>query len=175
MERHEVFRRDGTPTGRIVEKHAPREAGQYFLHAILVMKTEDSPPAGCGEGFYIMQQRSLKARFYAGKWDVTGGGVKAGETPREAAVREAYEELGISVSPDALKEYYKYYADWDDGSGLIITLFGCRAAVPPGGFVISREEVNDVKIVPFHVFREAVLDHNDEAFGRALDRVEADL
>lgn len=175
MEFHEVYRRNGTATGVVVEKHAPREKGQYFLHAIIILKTEDSPFPGTGEGQYIMQQRSLKAHFYAGKWDVTGGGVQAGETPVDAAVREAREELGVEVKRTDLKEYHRYYADWEDGSGLIITVYACRAQVPEGGFVISREEVNDVKIVPFHIFRMHVMDHNDEAFGKALDRIEEEL
>ena len=174
MEYHEVYRRDGTATGKVVEKHAPRERGQYFLHAILVMKTENSPDPGKGEGMYIMQQRSLKARFYPGKWDVTGGGVQAGETPGAAAVREAYEELGVSVKEADLKVYHQYYADWDDGTGLIITVFACRASIPAGGFRLSRTEVNDVQIAPFHLFRNHVMDHNDEAFGRALERIEAE-
>ena len=38
-------------------------------------------------------QRSLKAKYYAGMWDATGGSVKAGESPEEAAVREVKEEL----------------------------------------------------------------------------------
>ena len=175
MEMHEVYHRNGTPTGRIVEKHAPREAGQYFLHAILILKCADSPSPGAGEGLYIMQQRSLHARYYAGKWDVTGGGVQAGESVREAAVREAWEELGIRVTPEELREYHQYYADWDDGSGLIITVYACRVQIPDQGFSICKEEVNDVKIVPFHTFRLHVMDHNDEAFGRALDRIEAEL
>lgn len=29
------------------------------------------------------------------KWCFPGGGIKSGETPEEAAVREAYEELGV--------------------------------------------------------------------------------
>ena len=89
MEYREVYTRGGEPTGEIVEKHAPRRPGDYFRHVLLVMKTEDSPPPGQGEGQYIVQQRSLNARFYAGKWDVTGGGVQAGETPEDAVIREA--------------------------------------------------------------------------------------
>ena len=174
-EYREVYRRDGTPTGEIVEKHAPKRPGDYFLHAIVILKTADSPAPGAGEGRYIMQQRSLKARFYAGKWDVTGGGVRAGETPRQAAAREAREELGLAVDPTALRECYRYYADWDDGSGLIITMFACRAPVPADGFAFDPYEVNDVTIAPFHEFRRHVLDHNDEAFGRALDRIEETL
>ena len=92
MEMREIFLRDGTPTGRVVPKHTPLTDGEYLLHAVVILVTD--------EGKYVMQQRSLKARWHAGRWDVTGGGVSAGETSAQAAVREAYEELGIAVKPE---------------------------------------------------------------------------
>jgi 8-oxo-dGTP pyrophosphatase MutT (NUDIX family) len=36
-------------------------------------------------------------------WFTIGGGVEAGEAPREAACRELREETGISIAPDALE------------------------------------------------------------------------
>jgi hypothetical protein len=32
-----------------------------------------------------------------------------------------------------------------------------------------------VGVFPFHMFRAWAMDHNDEAFGQALDRIEAAL
>ncbi len=173
MEYRSVCRRDGTLTGEIMEKHAPKRPGDYFRHVVLVLKTKDSPPPGQGEGLYIVQQRSLKARYFAGKWDVTGGGVQAGETPVQAAIREAREELHLSLSRVELIHAYDYTVDWQDGTGLIISMYACRAAVPEGGFTWDAREVNDVQVMPFHLFRAHVMDHNDEAFGQALDQIEA--
>ncbi|MBR2287337.1 MAG: NUDIX domain-containing protein [Clostridia bacterium] len=172
MERIDLFDREGHPLGRARDKHAPRVPGEYGLHAIIILKTEDSPLPGKGEGQYILQQRSLKARFYAGKWDVTGGGVHAGETPVQAAVREAAEELSLTLSPECLQPFHHYRVTWDDGSGLLITVFACRVHVPEAGIRFDPYEVNDVRIVPFHTFYEHVMDHNDEAFGDALRRIE---
>ena len=172
MEYREVYTRGGAPTGEIVEKHAPRRPGDYFRHVLLVMKTEDSPPPGQGEGQYIVQQRSLNARFYAGKWDVTGGGVQAGETPEDAVIREAEEELVLLITPDQLVFSRAFPVDWADGTGLLITMFACRARVPLGGFRFDPREVNDVGVFPFSVFRRQLMDHNDEAFCRLLDRIE---
>lgn len=35
-------------------------------------------------------------------WYLVGGGIDAGETPREAAMREVFEESGLRLDPDAL-------------------------------------------------------------------------
>ena len=175
MEYREVYRENGQATGETVEKHAPRRPGDFFRHVVLVLKEKSSPPPGQGEGLYIAQQRSLKARYFSGKWDVTGGGVQAGETPVQAAVREAREELGLSLCESDLVPIYDYTVRWQDGSGLLISMYACRAAAPEGGFQWDPREVNDVALMPYHAFRAHVMDHNDEAFGQALDRIEATL
>ena len=136
-----VYRRDGTATGEIVEKHAPKRPGDYFRHVVLVMKTQSSPPPGQGEGCYIVQQRSLKARYFAGKWDVTGGGVQAHETSAQAAVREAKEELRLDISPDDLSLVYEYTVHWQDGTGLFISMYACRVPLPEKGFDWDAREV----------------------------------
>ena len=135
----------------------------------------DSPAAGQGEGLYIMQQRSLKARYSAGKWDVTGGGVIAGENPAEAAAREAKEEVGIIVDSDNLELYHQYYMDWENNNGLIVYVYACRCNIPKGGLVWNEREVNDVKIVPFREFYAHVMHNKDEDFGEALKRIEREI
>ena len=60
MEMRDVFDKDGRFTGKTVPKHAQLEKGEYFLHAIVILRMED--------GGYLLQQRSLKARWYAGAW-----------------------------------------------------------------------------------------------------------
>ena len=164
MEYRDVYTRAGIPTGETREKHAPRRAGDYFLHALDILR--------CRDGRYILQQRSPKARYYPGLWDVTGGGVDSGETPMQAGIREAYEELGLELKPEDMRQIYRYYADWDDGTGLILYVFGCSADVPSGGFVLQPREVHDVKLVSFREFYDAVMFNKDEGFGRALEEFE---
>lgn len=175
MEYREVCLRDGTRTGKIVEKSAPRRRGDYFHHVLIVLKTEDSPRPGQGEGAYIVQQRSWNSHYYAGKWDVTGGSVRVGETPAQAIVRETAEELNLSLPPQSLRLVREFPMDWADGTGLLISMFACRCPVPEEGFCWDEEEVNDVKVLPYHVFRAHLMDHNDDAFGQMLDEIEKSL
>ncbi len=175
MEYIEIFTRDGKFTGVSRQKHDPKKSGEYYRHVLVIMKTTDSPAPGEGEGQYIVQQRSLKAKYYAGKWDMTGGAVTAGETPETAAIRETKEELDITIPEDELKFGFEYIVDWDDGTGAILSVFMCRVDVPEQGFKYDTREVNDVKIMPFGEFLYHVSDHNDEEFCNKLKEIERKL
>lgn len=163
MEMREIFTRDGTPTGRIVPKHTPLRNDEYYLHAIVILVTED--------GKYVMQQRSLKARWYAGRWDVTGGGVSAGETSAQAAAREAYEELGIYVDAEKCRFIYREVTDWDDEpGGLIMDMYLARVKLPEDGMRIDRREVNDVRLVEYEEFAENIRFNKTSGFMAAIAR-----
>ena len=168
MEMRRVYTKDGVFTGRIEEKHAPMRPGDYFLHAIIILKTDDDK--------YIMQQRSLKARHCPGKWDVTGGGVAADETTAQAAAREAYEELGVEVDEAALRHFLREVTTWESGvNGIIIDTYAVRVSVPEGGFNIAEREVNDVKVVDFEEFLENVMYNKTEVFRDALMRIDKEI
>ena len=167
MEMRDVFLRDGTFTGKSIEKHAKMEKGQYLLHAIIIMKTMD--------GKYIMQQRSPKARHSPGMWDVTGGGVTSGETSAQAAVREAFEELGVTAREENLVHMLREITEWGEDYGMICDTYAARVELPEGGFDIAEREVHDVRVVDFKEFIDTVIYNKTEDFRRMLERVEAEI
>lgn len=166
MEMRDVFRRDGTFTGMAIEKHTPMQKGWYLSHAIIIMKTD---------GGYIMQQRAPWLKHSPGMWDVTGGGVSAGEKSSEAAVREAFEELGVTVDPAALRLMLTEITEWGEDYGMICDVYAARVEVPAEGFKIAEREVSGVKIVPFGEFIDTVTYNKSEAFRSMLKRVEAEI
>lgn len=60
-----------------------------------------------------------KRGFGTGKWNGVGGKVEPGETVRAAAVREVFEEIGVTLSTDALEKraelvfVYEGKPEWD--------------------------------------------------------------
>lgn len=50
----------------------------------------------------VLVQRRPEGKAMAGLWEFPGGKLEPGETPQGGLARELHEELGISVSPEAL-------------------------------------------------------------------------
>ncbi len=92
MERWDVYDRDGRLTGRPRERGEPREPGEFSLVSSLWVVN--------GAGQCLVQRRAATKPVHPGKWCVTGGVTQAGETSRQACVREAWEEIGLTVEED---------------------------------------------------------------------------
>ncbi len=102
------------------------------------------------------------------KWNFPGGGVEHGETPTEAAIREAKEEIGVDVE---IIRPLGVYTKVDDDD--IVFAFICRitAGVPTYSDEADEIEyfpVDDLpkNISPYQVERieDAVENHNEIIF-----------
>ena len=74
----------------------------------------------------VLLQRALPGKRHAGTWELPGGKVDAGETPRAALVREVREELGIALRESALDP--AGFADEAGAQGepaLVLFLYTC--------------------------------------------------
>ena len=59
----------------------------------------------------LLSQRGAKARHEHGKWESIGGQVEQGETFEQAAKRESLEELGLTISIEAVLYEYEQLPD----------------------------------------------------------------
>lgn len=74
------------------------------------------------DGCVLMQQRPF-AKAHGGLWEFPGGKVDAGETLESALIREIEEELGITLTADALSPLT--FAALP-GDPFVILLYTCR-------------------------------------------------
>lgn len=66
-------------------------------------------------GWFLMQERDERAPVWPDTWCFPGGGLEAGETPREGAARELAEETGIEVAADALHDLGEFEVESPHG------------------------------------------------------------
>ena len=79
---------------RTHERGKPIPPGEY--HTVVSVWTVDS------RGNILLTLRDPGKEVYPNRWENTGGSALAGETSRQAAVRELAEETGIAASQDEL-------------------------------------------------------------------------
>ncbi|MDT0377748.1 NUDIX hydrolase [Streptomyces sp. DSM 42041] len=64
------------------------------------------PDAAVGYALVVLRHEDrvlMVLERHRGCWEIPGGGIEPGETPREAAVRELREEAGQHVAPEDLR------------------------------------------------------------------------
>lgn len=89
----------------------------------------------------------LVRHWYNGLWVMPGGGIKKTESPEEAAVREVFEETGISIqNPD-----YKLgaYSNTKGGKRDTVHCFVIKLSERPVFKERFRFEISDIKLCPF--------------------------
>ena len=78
------------------------------------------------DGRLFMQKRASAKEFYANCWEGSlSGHVQSGETYKEAAERELFEELGVCVPPKMMKNIIEF-GFHDENERVLITLFAVK-------------------------------------------------
>jgi len=73
-------------------------------------------------GRYLLQHRdAIGGIFYPDHWSCFGGAVDAGESVREALVRELFEELRLEVQPEELAYFTRFSFDFGFAGGKLVT------------------------------------------------------
>ena len=91
MEYWDIYDKDKKLTGRTMQRNDfTMQDGDYHLTVLGVICRPD--------GKFLITQRAMNKHWAAGWWEVSGGGVMAGESSQQAVLREVLEETGLDVS-----------------------------------------------------------------------------
>ncbi len=109
MEFNDIYDKDRRLTGRLHRRGDRWRKGEYGL--VVCVWVYD------GKGNLLLTRRAPQKSF-AGTWENSGGAAKAGETSRQAIVRELFEETGIRAEESEFEllessrdnaAFYDYY------------------------------------------------------------------
>lgn len=119
----------------------PEAVPEHFRRAAVLLLV------GChdGEAGIVLSERSARMRAHSGEIALPGGRIEPGETPEEAAVREAVEEVG--VDPSAVELFGRLDEAWSKAKNHVVPVVGwydadLRALRP------ASEEVEQVFVTP---------------------------
>ena len=86
MEWNDIYDASGNATGKLHRRGSPWHTGEFGL--VVCVWVHD------GRGKLLLTRRA-PGKSFAGTWENSGGAAQAGETSRQAIVRELFEETGI--------------------------------------------------------------------------------
>ncbi len=91
MELWDIYDENKQPTGRtMVRNDWNMKPGDFHLTVLGCIKTPD--------GRFLITKRAEDKAWAPGQWEISGGGVQAGESSFQAVCREVQEETGLDVS-----------------------------------------------------------------------------
>ena len=104
MELWDIYDSNKQPTGRTMNRNDwHMQDGDYHLTVLALVKTP--------EGRLLITQRKADKEWAPLKWEIPGGGVRAGETSEEAVLREVQAETGLKVLKEQGKLIHTYRND----------------------------------------------------------------
>lgn len=149
----DVLDENGIKTGKVATRNQVHAKGLW--HRIVVIAIIDE------NGHILMQQRSSMVEIEPLKWDVTSAGhIQAGQTSKEAAIREVSEEVGLEIKEEDLK-YLLTYNDMEKLENFLDSQFYDCYLVKLKNIDIDKikmqeEEVSQVKICNVNEVKEMI-------------------
>ncbi|MDR3295557.1 MAG: CoA pyrophosphatase [Clostridiales Family XIII bacterium] len=130
---------------KAIENRMPRPIGAHKYFSVLAPLVVRG-----GELHFLFELRSENLRRQPGEVSFPGGKVERGESPRECAIRETSEELGIPQAHIEVLGELDYIPAYSD------TLYSFLGVLPDADYekTMNRDEVREIFLAPAAFFME---------------------
>ena len=147
MEYFDIVDEQGQPTGRICSRSEAHGKGLPHRTAHIWIAGSKDGAAGV-----LLQKRALTKESFPGAYDTSSAGhMQAGDAPKQAALRELWEELGIGAAEDELEylgmihnEYRKVFGGKAFHDNEYIFIYRLKKEVDEKTLSLQKEEVDSV-------------------------------
>lgn len=136
----DLYSADRLPLGRKIRRGEPIPHGEY--HIVVQIMTVNN------NGEILLTQR-VPEKTSGGRWECSGGCVIAGETSRQAAVRELFEETGLQVCTNEIRLEWTLTTD-----SMLRDFYIVRKNTPLESMTLQAVEVCAAKWVSFERLTE---------------------
>lgn len=165
MERIDVYDKSGNFTGKVIDRDTRLGPEEYYAHCHVVL---------ChSSGLFLLQRRAITKKYSPGVWDITGGGVMAGENWKQASMRETKEELGLVIPEEAMRLGWKKTGT--DAGNYHLEVWGAKFDFDLSDIELDLSETDGAKLVPVGEYINAVCWNKDDAYKAQLARFCAQL
>lgn len=139
----DLYTADRRRLGRRIQRGAPVPHGEY--HIVVQIMTVNS------RGEILLTQR-VPEKTSGGRWECSGGCAISGETSREAAVRELFEETGIRANTAEISLEWTLTTE-----SMLRDFYMVHRNIPLEDLVLQSAEVCAAKWVTFDRLREMAM------------------
>lgn len=148
MEYWDIYDSNKQKTGRTMKRNDwILQDGEYHLTVLGVIRRPD--------GKYLITQRVMTKSWAPGWWEVSGGGVMAGEESYEAVLREVKEETGLNVSNCEYELALTYHRENPgEGDNYFVDVYRFDLDFSEEDVVYQKEETLGFKIATLDEIKE---------------------
>ncbi len=138
MEYWDIYDSDKKVTGRTMQRNDFRMVpGDYHLSVLGVIARSD--------GRFLITKRKEDKRWAPGWWEVSGGGVMAGESSYDAVCREVFEETGLDVRQCPHELVLTYHRE-SPGDNYFVDVYRFFKDFDESDVVLQESEATDFRL-----------------------------
>lgn len=147
MELWDIYDENKQPTGRtMVRDDWNMKDDEFHLTVQAAIMRPD--------GRFLITRRKLTKSWGAGWWEVSGGGVLAGETSREAVIREVREETGLDVTSAKSDLAFTYRRDnHEEKNNYFVDVYRFELDFDESDVTVQEEEVEEFRLATLEEIR----------------------
>lgn len=147
MELWDIYDENKQPTGRtMVRDDWNMKDDEFHLTVQAAIMRPD--------GRFLITRRKLTKSWGAGWWEVSGGGVLAGETSREAVIREVREETGLDVTSAKGDLAFTYRRDnHEEKNNYFVDVYRFELDFDESDVTVQEEEVEEFRLATLEEIR----------------------
>ncbi len=148
MEYWDIYDANKKKTGRTMKRNDwCLKDGEYHLSVLGVIRRSD--------GRFLITRRVMTKAWAPGWWEVSGGGVQAGEESFDAVCREVREETGLDVSKAEGGYMFSYHRENPgEGDNYFVDIYRFEMDFEESDVHIQREETMEFRIASLEEIRE---------------------